>query len=99
MYVCAYTHINRYCRYLYIYIYNIIHLIILHMSTPYSCITPFSSGVGRTGTFITLDATMERLKERDDIFEFVSEMRTRRKQMVHACGICPKKAWVGALLD
>ena len=54
------------------------------MSTPYSCITPFSSGVGRTGTFITLDATMERLKERDDlnIFEFVSEMRTRRKQMV-----------------
>ena len=46
--------------------------------------TPFSAGVGRTGTFITLDAMMERLKERDDlnIFEFVNEMRTRRKQMV-----------------
>ena len=45
---------------------------------------PFSAGVGRTGTFITLDAMMERLKERDDlnIFEFVNEMRTRRKQMV-----------------
>ena len=43
-----------------------------------------SAGVGRTGTFITLDAMMERLKERDDIniFEFVNEMRTRRKQMV-----------------
>ena len=45
---------------------------------------PVSAGVGRTGTFITIDAMMERLKERDDlnIFEFVNEMRTRRKQMV-----------------
>ena len=44
----------------------------------------YSAGVGRTGTFITIDAMMERLKERDDlnIFEFVNEMRTRRKQMV-----------------
>ena len=43
-----------------------------------------SAGVGRTGTFITLDAMMERLKERDDlnIFEFVNEMRTRRMSMV-----------------
>ena len=48
------------------------------------CIVSFSAGVGRTGTFITLDAMMERLKEKDNanIFEFVSEMRTRRKQMV-----------------
>ena len=50
------------------------------------CSSPltFSAGVGRTGTFITLDAMTERLKERDDlnIFEFVNEMRTRRKQMV-----------------
>ena len=47
-------------------------------------ILPFSAGVGRTGTFITLDAMMERLKERDDlnIFEFVNEMRTRRMCMV-----------------
>ena len=46
--------------------------------------TSYSAGVGRTGTFITLDAMIERLKERDDlnIFEFVNEMRTRRKQMV-----------------
>ena len=48
------------------------------------CIVSSSAGVGRTGTFITLDAMMERLKEKDNvsIFEFVSEMRTRRKQMV-----------------
>ena len=40
--------------------------------------------MGRTGTFITLDAMMERLKEKDDlnIFEFVNEMRTRRMYMV-----------------
>ena len=45
---------------------------------------PSSAGVGRTGTFITLDAMMERLKEGDDliIFEFVNEMRTRRMYMV-----------------
>ena len=44
----------------------------------------FSAGVGRTGTFITLDAVMERLKEKDDlnIFEFVNAMRTRRMNMV-----------------
>ena len=47
-------------------------------------ISPSSAGVGRTGTFITLDAMMERLKERDDlnIFEFVNEMRARRMCMV-----------------
>ena len=40
--------------------------------------------MGRSGTFITLDAMMERLKERDDlsIFEFVNEMRTQRMKMV-----------------
>ena len=44
----------------------------------------YSAGVGRTGTFITLDVMMERLKERKDIdiFGFVSEMRTRRTKMV-----------------
>ena len=45
-----------------------------------------SAGVGRTGTFMTLDTMMERLKERDDIniFEFITEMRTQRTQMVQA---------------
>ena len=47
-------------------------------------IPPSSAGVGRTGTFITLDAMMERLKERDElnIIKFVNEMRTRRMYMV-----------------
>ena len=43
-----------------------------------------SAGVGRTGTFIALDTMMERLKERKDIniFEFVTDMRSRRTKMV-----------------
>ena len=54
------------------------------LSDMYSCIYIHSAGVGRTGTYISLDAMMERLKERDDlnIFEFVSEMRTQRMKMV-----------------
>ena len=54
------------------------------MVFPYALNIHISAGVGRTGTFITLDAMMERLKGKDDhnIFEFVNEMRTRRKQMV-----------------
>ena len=48
------------------------------------CYPICSAGVGRTGTFITLDVMMERLKEGKDIdiFEFVSEMRTSRTKMV-----------------
>ena len=44
----------------------------------------FSAGVGRTGTFITIDAMIQRLKERDDlnIYEFVTEMRLKRTFMV-----------------
>ena len=51
-----------------------------------SCYSICSAGVGRTGTFITLDAMMERLKERKDIdiFEFVNRMRTRRTKMVQS---------------
>jgi netrin-G3 ligand len=43
-----------------------------------------SAGVGRTGTFITIDAMMQRLKAKDDlnIYEYVSYMRTRRTFMV-----------------
>ena len=88
------------CYFYYTFHYTIIHLYLyratnhyhtfycffFYISTlcPLLLISPYSAGVGRTGTFITLDAMMERLKERDDlnIFEFVNEMRSRRKQMV-----------------
>lgn len=43
-----------------------------------------SAGVGRTGTYITLDAMLERIKEKDDInvYEFVRNMRAKRVLMV-----------------
>ena len=49
-----------------------------------SCLSSCSAGVGRTGTFITIDVMMERLKEKDDlnIYQFVTEMRSRRTFMV-----------------
>ncbi len=42
------------------------------------------AGVGRTGTYITLDAMLERMKETDDInvYEFVRNMRAKRVLMV-----------------
>ena len=44
----------------------------------------FSAGVGRTGTYITIDAMMEQAK-RDkavDVYGFVSKMRNKRMKMV-----------------
>ena len=43
-----------------------------------------SAGVGRTGTFITLDSMMERIKTEDtiNIFEFVIDLRKQRVLMV-----------------
>ena len=43
-----------------------------------------SAGVGRTGSFIAIDAMMQRLKEKDDldIYDFVTQMRTKRTYMV-----------------
>ena len=48
------------------------------------CFPPSSAGVGRTGTFIAVDAMMQRLKEKDDlnIYNFVTQMRTKRTFMV-----------------
>ena len=45
---------------------------------------PCSAGVGRTGTFIAIDAMMQRMKERDDIniYEFLYEMRNCRMWLV-----------------
>ena len=50
-----------------------------------------SAGVGRTGTFITLDAQMKRIKAEEnlDIFNFVRAMRYRRCFMVQTEVIFP----------
>ena len=42
------------------------------------------AGVGRTGTYITLDSMLERMKEADNInvYEFVRNMRAKRVLMV-----------------
>ena len=44
----------------------------------------YSAGAGRTGTFIAIDTTLDRLEEENtiNIFECVEIMRTRRTQMV-----------------
>ena len=43
-----------------------------------------SAGVGRTGTFLTLDAMLERIKSEQsvNVYEFVKNMRKRRVLMV-----------------
>ena len=44
-----------------------------------------SAGVGRTGTFITLDSMLERIKADENtinIYEFVSNLRKQRVLMV-----------------
>ena len=45
-----------------------------------------SAGVGRTGTFITLDSMLERIKAENtiNIYEFVSNLRKQRVLMVQA---------------
>ena len=53
----------------------------------------FSAGVGRTGTFITIDYLSQFIKEHDleeevNIFGFVLKMRDRRVIMVQAEASC-----------
>ena len=60
------------------------------LHTHYMGVVLCSAGVGRTGTFIAVDAMMQRLKEKDDIniYNFVTQMRTKRTFMVQnmVCG-------------
>lgn len=44
----------------------------------------YSAGVGRTGTFITLDVMLQRISQEDsiDVFGFVRQMRFQRNFMV-----------------
>ena len=65
------------------YVYNVIivtvqYVIIIALSSH------FSAGVGRTGTYIAIDAMMQRLKAKDDlnVFEYLLSMRGDRPFMV-----------------
>ena len=44
----------------------------------------YSAGVGRTGTFITIESMMQQGKEEGqvNVFKFVSDMRQNRMQMI-----------------
>lgn len=48
------------------------------------CYCSFSAGVGRSGTFIVIDAMLDRIKAEKtvDIFNYVAYLRSRRTAMV-----------------
>ena len=55
------------------------------------CLSPCSAGVGRTGTFITVDYCMEMMEGEGnvEIFNFVQQMRYKRNYMVQtAVSVC-----------
>ena len=59
-------------------------IIILYNNVYIWYYTFLSAGVGRSGTYITIDAMLQRLKDEDtlNIYEFVTKCRTRRTFMV-----------------
>lgn len=71
--VCTCVFVCNVCVHILWCTYCIIHIVCLH-----------SAGVGRTGTYIAIDAMLQRLQERDDldIYDFVVQLRTKRTLMV-----------------
>lgn len=48
------------------------------------CLRPYSAGVGRTGTFIVIDAMIDMMhaEQKVDVFGFVSKIREQRSQLI-----------------
>jgi len=67
---------------------SILHLIrdvnVNHLKYQYPIVVHCSAGVGRTGTYITLDAMIEKINTENkiDIFGFISKIRERRQYLV-----------------
>ena len=73
VYALVYLCVTYVYTYYGVHTYCIVHIVCLH-----------SAGVGRTGTYIAIDAMLQRLQERDDlnVHDFVVQMRTKRTLMV-----------------
>ena len=59
-----------------------------------------SAGVGRTGTFITLDVLLQKIKEEQclNVYEFVKQLRKGRCQMVQTeVRACACVIWCGEI--
>ena len=67
------------CRFVYIFINNVLFLLIFQLF-----VYIFSAGVGRTGAFIVIDSMLERIKHEKtiDVYGHVTCLRSQRNYMV-----------------